>query len=183
MTDTSKDKAFVEISFSDEVKDYFHNYINQIIPSTSLYYSPVAEHIRGNMASTLHCTLYFGLTVEEMKNSRIINLLTNANIKELKLGDLHFLEGYQNLYKVLILDIVDTDDILLNLAKEISKHAEDKRFIEREFKPHLTLAYTDLDYTLPKQLSKLNKLIPIDQIRMSLVSEFNKSVNKKDLYM
>ena len=144
----TKDHAFVEIVFSAKVKQYFKKLVNKLVQKESLYDSPVAGHIRGDMTGTLHCTLFFGLQPEALRDTKLLSLIQNSGIDKIKLGGFFFFEGYENLYRVLCLEVKDEDHRLLELSKKIEGFVKGKEAKEKEFKPHLTLAYVDKDYTL-----------------------------------
>lgn len=172
----SKDHAFVEIIFSAQDKQYFKNLVNKLVKKDSLYDSPVAEHIRGDMTDTLHCTLFFGLQPEAIHDSELLSLLQNSGLSKISLGDFFFFEGYENLYKVLCLEVKDEDHKLLEVSKKIEGFVKGKEVKEKEFKPHLTLAYVNKDYKLPDNIQKNKKELDIEGIKVSLLSEFMKSL-------
>lgn len=173
------DRAFIELKFSESVITIIDNFINEIIPENMLYSSPVVDHIRGNMSKTLHCTVLFGLDVNTISNIKLRKILKRNEISKLKLGSLSLINGYENLYKVLIINILDEDSKLDNFYRELEDFAIKKvsDYKIREFKPHLTLAYVNNNYQLPSELPRLPEYIDVEETRISLVSEFNKSVN------
>ncbi len=173
------DKAFVELKFSREIIEMFDNFLKKIIPEDMLYYSPVVEHIRGNMSKTLHCTIFFGLNEDAVKNTELKDILNNNKIDKIQLGELSYINGYENLYKVLVANVLDQDKELITLHNKIEDFAlkESSDFKTREFKPHLTLAYVKNEYELPKDVSLPLYVIEVMETKISLVSEFNKSVN------
>lgn len=175
------DKAFVELKFSEAVISIFDNFIKETIPENMLYYSPVAEHIRGNMSKTLHCTVLFGLTEDSRKNESLKNLIDRNKVEKIYLGKLSYIAGYENLYKVLVIEILDNDGKLNKLHKALESFAlkEDPDFKVREFKPHLTLAYVQNEFELPSNLPELAEFIEVEKLEVSLVSEFNRSVNSQ----
>jgi 2'-5' RNA ligase len=173
------DRVFVELKFSQDTVKIFDKFLKEIIPENMLYYSPVAEHIRGNMSKTLHCTIFFGLNEQAIANVELKKILNENQIKLIELGELSYINGYENLYKVLIINILDRDGKLNSLHNKIEDFAlrEDTDFKVREFKPHLTLAYVQNEFELPSNLPELPKKVNIVETRISLVSEFNKQVN------
>lgn len=162
----NKNYAFIEITFSKEDKNYFYNLVQGIVHNDSLYYSPVIERIKGNMANTLHCTLFYGLRPESIDNLELRHLINeaNINIKEIQLGDLFFIEGYQGLYRVLCIEVLDKDKYLETLSNEIGNFSD----VEYKFKPHLTLAYVRPGYSLPKTLPDINKIMKVEKVKISL---------------
>lgn len=173
------DRSFVELKFNNDVIRLFDNFLKEIIPENMFYSSPVADHIRGNMTKTLHCTIFFGLNEKAVSNIELKKILNENQIKQIELGQLSYINGYENLYKVLIINILDRDSKLNSLYNKIEDFAlkEDPDFRVREFKPHLTLAYVQNAYMLPDKLPELPETIDVKETRISLVSEFNKEVN------
>lgn len=172
-------KAFVELKFNEETIDSFDKFLKNIIPEEMLYSSPVAEHIRGNMSKTLHCTVFFGLSENTKNNIELKEIIKQNALNEIKLGELSYINGYENLYKVLVIEVLDKDGKLNKLFNSIEDFAlkEDPDFRVREFKPHLTLAYVQNNYKLPNDLPSLPNQIDVSEIKISLVSEFNNEVN------
>jgi hypothetical protein len=172
-------KAFIELKFNQETKDLFNNFINNIVTESMLYYSPVVEHIKGNMSKTLHCTALFGLHEQYKDNLQLKEIIKSNFVSKIELGKLFFINGYQDLYKVLVIEILDTSKELANLHNALESFAvkENPRFKSREFKPHLTLAYVENDYEIPMDLPMLPSSIEVDGIDVSLLFEFNKTVN------
>ncbi len=172
----SKDHAFVEIVFSAQDKQYFKKLVNKLVKKESLYDSPVAEHIRGDMTDTLHCTLFFGLQPESIHDTELLSVLRNSGLEKINLGDFFFFEGYENLYRVLCLEVKDEDHQLLELSKKIEGFVKGREVKEKEFKPHLTLAYVNKEYKLPENIEENKKELDIESIKVSLLSEFMKSL-------
>lgn len=172
------DKAFVELKFNKETIELLDNFLKKIIPEDMLYYSPVVEHIRGNMSKTLHCTIFFGLNEDAVTNTELKDILNNK-VNEIYLGELSYINGYENLYKVLVVNVSDSDKELITLHNKIEDFAlkENPDFNTREFKPHLTLAYVKNEYELPKDASLPLDVIEVMGTKISLVSEFNKRVS------
>ncbi len=173
------DKSFVELKFNQETIDLFDKFLKNIIPEEMLCSSPIAEHIRGNMSKTLHCTIFFGLSENDNDNKELKEILKQNAINQIELGELSYINGYENLYKVLVVEVLGKDGKLNELYNSIEDFAlkEDSDFKVREFKPHLTLAYVQSGYELPKDLPNLPKQIGVSESKISLLSEFNKSVN------
>lgn len=174
----TKDHAFVEILFSSKDKKYFKDLVNTIVSEESLYYSPVAEHIRGDMTDTLHCTLFFGLQPEAVNDMELLSLLQNSGLDRIELGDFFFFEGYENLYRVLCLEVKDENNRLLDLSKKIEGFVSGREVKEKEFKPHLTLAYVQKDYKLPEKIEQDKRGLKVKKIKVSLLSEFMNSLKK-----
>jgi len=164
MSETKIDYAFAEITFSKEIKDCFSKIVKDIVPEKALYYSPVIERIKGDMTNTLHCTLFYGLNPNLINDSSLNNLLIEANIEVVKLGKLFFIDGYQGLYKVLCIEVIDYDKSLSILSEKIYQFAKNVKY---EFKPHLTLAYVTSDYKFPEDLTEIRKEIKVSKVKIS----------------
>ncbi len=176
------DHAFVELRFTQKTIDTFDKFLNSIISKEQFYYSPVVEHIRGNMSKTLHCTVFFGLNVDHRLDAKLIEVLSQNTVEDLELGKLSYIDGYENLYKVLIVEVLDSNGKLHELLSSIEEYVlnDDPNFKIREFRPHLTLAYVANDFVLPDNLPELPRRIDVSKVRINLVSEFNKEVNAQN---
>jgi 2'-5' RNA ligase len=159
-------KGFVEIRFSREIKEQFTKIVNDLIPAELLYNSPFVSHIKGNMGKTLHCTLFFGLDTRLLNDPELLEILSEFNVEQLELGDLFFLNGYQNLYRILCIEVLDKDNKLQNISDKIQNFARTngKRY---EFRPHLTLAYVTNDFHLPGELPEFPKTIAVAEVKAS----------------
>ena len=173
------DKAFVELQFNDENKKLIDVFVKSIVPEDMLYYSPEAEHIRGNMSKALHCTLYFGLHPSVVDNDELKEIIEKLKTRELELGALFYFNGYENLYKVLSIEVLDQDQELEILNSEIEEFAQMNRRYKRKrvFQPHLTLAYVKNEYELPENIPNKPTKIEFERIAISTVLEFNSKVN------
>jgi len=177
----TKDHAFVEIIFSNKDNQYFKNLVNTIVDKDIFYDSPVAEHIRGDMTDTLHCTLFFGLQPSSVNDPELLSLISNSEFNTLDLGDFFFFEGYENLYRVLCLEVKDTDNKLFELSKKIESCVKGGEVKEKEFRPHITLTYVNKDFKLPDNTENTKKQIDIEKIRVSLLSEFMESLKEDSM--
>lgn len=175
-----RDKAFVEVTFGDEVKRQMDEIINQLVEEDNYYYSPVMEHIRGNMSRTLHCTVYHGLSPRAKSDEDLKLIVESVEVPELKLGKLKFVDGFENLYKILMID-VDDSGVLRNLNQSVFEHALkfNPDLSPREFSPHVTLAYINNEFELPTE-NIFPETLKTDSVRISLVSEFNKAVSGRE---
>lgn len=169
-------KAFAQIIFSDEIQNEFSGLVTQMVEDSQLYYSDVVAHIQGNMCKSLHCTIAFGLKDTDVSNPEVLDIINNAKIKKLKLGNLFFIPGYLNLYKVLCIEVLDENGELLNLNKALTKFVEDEKLKRRRFEPHLSLAYVQQEFVMPESLPEFPHEITIQNIELMTVDDFNSQV-------
>lgn len=167
-------KAFVEIVFPKNVKEIFSKLVAEIVPKNMLYSSDEVSHIKGDMTKTLHCTILFGLDRFQINNPELIDLVEKNKILEVELGNLFFFEGYQNMYKILCIEVLDANKTLDKFAKKLEQFSTKT---PREFRPHLTLAYVSNDYKIPKQIPSIPEKVNALDTRITLVSDFLKEVN------
>jgi len=127
----------------------------------------------------LHCSVLFGLNEDVVSNRELESLLKEHRIDKIKLGELSYINGYENICKVLTIVVLDSDNKLNTLHNSIEDFVlkENSDFQVREFKPHLTLAYVKNEYELPKDFSLPLDIIEVAETKISLLSEFNRSVN------
>lgn len=168
-------KSFVEITFKDQDKEFLSKKINSIVPQDKFYYSDVAEHIRGNICHALHCTIFFGINSQTDNLSELDEFIESQDLGAIQIGGLFFINGYQDLYKVLCLEVKDEDNKLKNIHDAIGKQI--KRPDPREFKPHLTLAYLTNDVIISQKDLVFPDFLNIDKIQITTVEDFNKRVN------
>lgn len=158
--------AYIKQDLHEHAKELLKSNLLKIVNQSDFYKSPVMEHINGDVTSRAHITLYFGLNPNVVNNQKLIDLINNSSINELELGDYALMNGYQDLYKILIVEVMDNDSKLSNLVNQIQEFDNnEKKYV---FKPHITLAYVNYDYELPKQLPELIKTVNADVPRISI---------------
>lgn len=160
--------AFVQATFNNKTKQIFSKLISEITDTADLYYSdsPEAQHIQGDMTPKLHLTIYYGLPLESVDNTELLSLINHNKFNTIKLGNLFFIPGYQNLYKVLCIEVTDEDSRLYDLSKKISKFALEEKYLAR-FKPHLTLAYVQNDFVVPNTIPVYPDKIEVESLVIS----------------
>lgn len=167
---TSKSNAYIEVTFDKETKDYFSKIVNQLVPKNNFYYSPDPEysHINGDVTQKLHCTLFFGIDPSTIKDKKLLDIIDNSDFREITLGDLVILNGWQNEYKIICIEVLDEDGRFTKFVKEIEGFVNNEN-IAYEVKPHISLAYVQPDYELPKQPVEMNKKIKSHEVKVSVL--------------
>jgi hypothetical protein len=158
----------VQAIFSEEVKLQFREFVKKNIDERYLYFSPDPRgaHIQGDMSSKLHLTLYYGLPKTALHNEDLPLIIEDHFLEEIELGDLNFLDGYQNLYKIFSIDVKDDNGKLKELCEKISYFAWEDTYTAR-FKPRITIAYVTNDFELPKNTAGIPKKIEIETIEIT----------------
>lgn len=162
----NKSFSYVEITLPEESKEYFSDFVDKTVPKEMFYKSPVVEFIDGKVTDKLHLTLFYGLDPSASDNQELKDLLSTLDVKELKLGKPFFFSGFQNLYKVFCIEVLDQDLELKKLSDQIKQFApvENQRYV---FKPHITLAYVQNEFTLPDQPLEFEEVLKVDGIRIA----------------
>lgn len=173
MSDRTK-VAYVEILFSEKTKQFFSNLVSDIVPEKNLYHSPVMPHIKGDVTSLLHLTVFFGLDIKTVDNPKFIKLIEDTQFSQVQISKLILFNGYQNLYKILGVEIVDAEGKLLSLSKNLENFVEKEKRKNIEFKPHLTLAYVTNDFQLP-DIRLESSTLECSSLRVSI---FEKPISK-----
>lgn len=159
--------AWVELIFFDKILPSFQQIVKDIVPLEQLYYSDKVPRISGDVTNKIHFTLFYGLDENAHTNPELNKLIFSEKISELEVNKLVLFEGYQGLYKVLCIEVKDEDKKLFKFSKKIASFSNDETFATREFKPHITLAYVQREYIIPKDyVSKLEN-IPVKEIKIS----------------
>lgn len=155
---------YVEVTFSEKAKEHFSNLVDKTVPQEQLYKSPVVEFIDGKVTDKLHLTLFYGLDANSSDNQELKDLLSSFEVKELKLGNPFFFSGFQNLYKVFCIEVLDQDLKLKTLSDQIKQFApvENQRYV---FKPHITLAYVENEFNLPEEPLEFEKVLKVEGVR------------------
>lgn len=163
-----KNYAYVELTFYKNTKNYFRKIVSEVVSPDQFYYSDIISRIRGDVTEKAHFTLFFGLEEASVNNPQLQKLINTTTIKIVRLGKLELFEGYQGLYKVLCIKILDEDKSLFNLSNKMLNFDHDKSVVHTDFKPHITLAYVKSDYTLPKNYKMGKKAVRIKKIQISI---------------
>jgi 2'-5' RNA ligase len=158
--------GYVEILFNSEEKQILINRVRSLLNQNDLYYSDVVQRIAGDVTKSLHLTLYFGLIDEDIDHSDLRNVLEKINIKEVKIKSIDLWNGYQDLYKILVLSIDDSDKLLAKYSNQFSKFPHEKEY---EFKPHITLAYVKNTFVMPNTIVLPNKIL-VSDVRYRLLN-------------
>lgn len=167
---TPKSNAYIEIAFDKETKDYFSKIVNQLVPKNNFYYSPDPEclHINGNVTQKLHCTLFFGIDPSTINDKKLLDIIDNSDFSKIILGDFVILNGWQNEYKILCIEVLDEDGRFTKFAKEIERLFNNEN-VRYDVKPHISLAYVQSAYKLPKQPLKMTKKIKSHEVKISVL--------------
>lgn len=165
MKENHRNSSYVSAEFSDKIKDEFFELTSKTVDSSFFYKSPEKEYINGNVANNLHLTLYYGLD-QDLKNSQSFHeLLDSIELKELHLGDIFLQRGFQGLYKILMIEVLDDNDQLYKIAEQISGYDQryTKKFLQT-FMPHLTLCYVENNFDINSVKNIFPEEVEIDKI-------------------
>jgi 2'-5' RNA ligase len=160
--------AYVELIFYENAKGYFKKVVKDVVTKDQLYYSDVVSRISGDVTDKIHFTLFYGLAESVLDNTKLKEFIKDTQIEELKLKQLVLFEGYQNLYKVLCVEVDDEDRMLKGVSQKMLDFEHDEELGKREFKPHITIAYVQPDYELPTDYSIKEDTVSIKKIRLSI---------------
>ena len=160
--------AFIELTFHDEQKKEFSEILKKIVPVDQFYKSPVIGYIDGDVTDSLHCTLFFGLDPQAVYDSELKKIFKDYKFDLLNLGKLQLFEGFQGLYKILTIEVLDRDNSLLEFSDRVSKMRINKHLGHKDFKPHITLAYVNSDYELPDEIPEFSHEIKTKDLQISL---------------
>ncbi len=160
--------AYVELIFYKNASKHFRKMVKDVVSRDQFYYSDVVSRIRGDVTGKIHFTLFYGLEESVLNNHDLAKIIKKMQIKELKLKKLVLFDGYQSMYKVLCVEVDDEDKILYSLSQKMLEFEHDEEHGKREFKPHITLAYVQPDYELPKNYSIENKKIRVKKIQLKI---------------
>lgn len=162
----NKSFSYVEITFPEKAKKHFSKFVDETVPKELLYKSPVVDFIDGKVTDKLHLTLFYGLDASSSDNQELKDLLSSFEVKELKLGKPFFFSGFQNLYKVFCIEVLDQDLKLKTISDQIKQFAtvENQRYV---FKPHITLAYVQNEFVLPDKPLEFEEILKVDGVRIA----------------
>lgn len=175
-------RAFVEAIFFENTIQEFYDLTNQIVPKQMFYYSDKLPTIQGNVCKSLHLTIFFGLDELDKDNPEIQKILKNFNkqITEIHTSQLSLINGFRNLYQILVAKVMDRNNILKSANREVFEYILGKNFTgrQREFFPHLTLAYVKNEYVPDQKYLNVNKKIKIKQIQITTTQEHSERLQK-----
>ena len=160
-----KKYAYVECLLGNDVITELKDLVAKVVTDDNFYYSDVISRISGDVTAKAHLTLFYGLDESEMNNSELKDYIKNIEIAELQLNNFMLFDGYQNMYKVLCIEVDDSSQKLLAISRKLSQFKHEGDY---EFKPHITLAYVKADYVLPAETNPAIEPIPVKQIRLSI---------------
>lgn len=158
------DLYYISFKFSDTVRSTVSDELAKYVSEVDLYYSSEISHIQGSVVSNLHMTCFYGLTEItqelELYVAELNSELINSPYGYLELGDVSLEAGYQDMYNILYVDVLDKSKSLLNLSTSFLEFQHDTESVHSTFWPHITLAYLKNDFEnsniaklqLPKQL-------------------------------
>ncbi len=141
----------------------FTELVNQVCKPSDFYKSDTVPRINGNVTDKLHLTFVFGLLDDHINRDSMKTRLDSLDVKTIKLGRLFVKTGFQGMYKVLMVEVIDEDGSLASIAKSFNVFDQDP-FRRYEFKPRITLAYVQPDYQLPEGNFDYPKDLPIEEI-------------------
>ncbi len=168
----AKTIAYIKATFYKEDIDNFNNLVNEIVEPSLFYSSDVVEHIKGNVTSKLHLTLFFGINPRLYNFLEIEEYVKNIKLESIELGDMFLMDGFQSLYKILSINVLDNNKELEKIYNDVKELINDERDTSR-FLPHLTLAYVDNDFMLPNDTVSYPKKLRIQDVRIGLFSKPN----------
>lgn len=141
--------GYVEIKIDKTTSTYFGDVVKSICCDSELYKSDVIDYINGDVTNNLHFTLFYGCT-PTVSNLKILkDYVTRIKLSKLVLGKLFLLNGYNDSYNVLCIEVTDVDGRLKQMSDKIASFGYDTLMVHNKFMPHLTLAYVKTNYTLP----------------------------------
>jgi len=160
--------AYVELMFFKNATKQFKKIVKDVVSKEQFYYSDQISRISGDVTDKIHFTLFYGLDESVMNNKELKKLLKKIEVKKLDLSKLVLFEGYQGMYKVLCVEVNDEDKTLYNLSEKMLDFEHDEELGKREFKAHITLAYVQPDYVLPKQYALDKKPVRVKKILLKI---------------
>jgi 2'-5' RNA ligase len=164
MTPKTDQLGYVTIEIEDDHITQIKNLLSTICTSNDFYYSDVVPRIAGDVTDKLHLTLFYGLLHKQIDKEKLLKELNNINLEELTLENIALKQGYQGLYQILWLTVLDSDNYLLNLSTEIGKFNPSNYDPHYTFLPHITLAYVRPEFKLKTELI-IPKTLKIRQIK------------------
>lgn len=160
--------GYVEFLLDKEEIDFFKSIVKNIVPKEQFYFSESVPRIAGDVSSKAHFTLFYGLETREINNPELKDLVLSVKVNEVKIKNLELWNGYQNLYRILCIEIDDSDKILFNFFQNLLKFSHSSELAKREFKPHITLAYVQNSFQLPESYILPKQTIRIRETRLAI---------------
>lgn len=161
--------GYIELTFPEKIKKQFFDFVENNVSSELLYKSDVITRINGNVAMNLHLTLYYGIPSELIDSEELKSLIDNIKIEKIETGDFIAIRGFQGMYKILCLEVNDSNSTLKEYSDKIRDLIDPERIRKYDFIPHLTLAYVNSDFDLLSiKTSDLPKIIESDEVRISI---------------
>jgi 2'-5' RNA ligase len=135
--------GYVALTFGNDTKQKLNNFLHTVYSKSDFYRSPVIPSINGDVTYDLHMTIFYGFNnTGEFEDIR--QYIDKIELPDIEVGGIKFLSGYQNLYKILVLSVLDVSNELENLHKELkNRFSFSKKVQHSEFLPHITLAYLE----------------------------------------
>lgn len=155
--------SYVELTISTEDKEYLNKITNQIVAEDQFYFSDVMPHIKGNVTPDAHFTFFYGLDPSTKDDVNLRELIDSFELRDLKLGEFILLDGFQGLYKVLCVEVLEENRELSNFVNKIRKFSDKPN--SYQFRPHITLAYVTSDFSLPITLPVLKESVKGEELR------------------
>lgn len=122
--------------------------IKSICKEEDFYYSDVIDYIKGDVSSQMHLTIFYGFIDSKIDKKKLKEHIKKINLKNLKLGKLFLMQGYQNQYKILCLEVLNENNKLKKIHDSFKALPHEITVQHDTFKPHLTLAYLKPNFTL-----------------------------------
>lgn len=154
--------GYVSASFSERDINSFQRVVKETCKQNDFYYSDVVDYIKGDVSADLHLTVFYGLINETIDKPKIKKHIERIGLRSLILGELIFVEGHDNLYKILAVSVLDNNCELETIFNSFRQFDFEKS-VQLGFKPHLTLAYLKPNFVL-KSTHILPKILRVKQI-------------------
>lgn len=133
--------GYVALTFNSEIKDKLRNILSQNYTSRDYYKSPVVSGINGDVIDDLHLTIFYGFNQPD-EHTAIRSYLNSIILQPIEVTGAKILSGYQDLYKVLVLEVDDRDQFLYSIHEYLKDNfSYDATVQHPDFLPHITLAY------------------------------------------
>jgi 2'-5' RNA ligase len=138
--------SYVEITFNDEEVKSFKELVNTVCKPEDFYRSDTIARINGDVTDKLHLTIFYGLIDQQINENEIKKHIATFDIKSIKLAKPFLKTGFKSLYKVLMIEVLDEENILLDSHNSLKQFAHMET--QQVFLPHITLAYVQPEYEI-----------------------------------